>query len=139
MEEDDRGLSDRSPSDGRDNGARGGAVDSIDDGEEAVAAVAEGEEVAEGEDEDEEDEDEDEPFVAPRKRGSHNPHDEETGTGTFLSLFHDTHGVPIAVTRASDIPIVAQRQLWTEVQLKAKVVPEWVVFTKHGMACSTCT
>jgi len=135
MEEDDRGLRDSSPfGGGRDDRSRGGAVDSRDDDKEAAAAQGE-----EEEEEEEEEEDEDEPFEAPRKRGSHNPHDEETGTGTFLSLFPDTHGVPVAVTRASEIPIVAQRQLWTEVQLKAKVVPEWVVFTKHGMACSTCT
>ena len=69
-------------------------------------------------------------------RGSHNPHQVKQ----FKELFLDSNGEPIPITKHDwqDIQIYEQRKLFRQVCNGTETVPDWVVFTKYGMACKVC-
>ena len=70
-------------------------------------------------------------------RGSHNPHE---GVKLFSELFPDSNGEPEAlhVRDWHHIQIKEQKQLCRKVHTGEVSVPEWVMFTKYGMACKVC-
>lgn len=69
-------------------------------------------------------------------RGSHNPHDVKQ----FKELFSDNGGEPIPVNKGNykEIEIREHRALFYQVLNGTETVPEWVMFTKYGMACKVC-
>ncbi len=56
----------------------------------------------------------------------------------FSELFVDGEPVAVGKREWQDIQIPAQRAMFRRVCLGAESVPEWVMFTKHGMACKVC-
>ena len=62
-----------------------------------------------------------------------------TACRLFVDLLPDgSDGMPRPVTNAAEIKIRSHRKLYTDAKAKRKSVPEWVIFTAHGMACSIC-
>jgi len=67
-------------------------------------------------------------------RGSHDPHQVKQ----FKDLFSNGEPIPIAKHNWRDIQIGSHRSLFRQVCSGAQTVPEWVMFTKYGMACKVC-
>ena len=103
----------------------------------AGASASPAMEVDEEEEEEEEVEEEEEGYVQSRGRGGRGSHNVHCGPA-FLELFPETNGVPVPVMTAKAIINPTHRALYNAVQGKAKKVPEWVIFTKYGLACATC-
>ena len=75
-------------------------------------------------------------------RGSHNPMKNQVhADDLFPSMDPEKRGVPVPVEVWSQVKITAQRDLCYEAVRDGRInakVPEWVVFTPHGMFCDVC-